>query len=76
MPGQRIKFRGAYEPYLVTGVHPYDPSPVKPRSGPTYRHFQSNADARRTCSSCSQGIRVGDDFCLTRKGTSRHQQCP
>lgn len=73
--GRRIKFRGAYEPYLI-GERPYDPRPVRPMRGPRYREVARNEDSYRTCSSCSRVIQIGCAFYITRKGTSRHDRCP
>jgi hypothetical protein len=73
--GQRIRFRGAYEPYLV-GERPYDPRPVRPMRGPKRRRISRNEDPARTCSSCSRTIALGWPFYVTPTGTSRHDRCP
>jgi hypothetical protein len=75
MPGQRIKFRGQYQPYAITGVRPWDTAPVKPRRGPRYRPTVTCQEEGLTCSSCSRPILMGQRMWTTPKGTKRHQQC-
>ncbi len=76
MPGQRIKFRGQYESYQITGFAPHNSRPVWPKRGPKSKKMSTNQDPDRTCSSCSMKIRVGRAYFITPTGTSRHDQCP
>lgn len=74
--GTRIKFRGQYEPYVITGARPYGPSPriarkKRPKQG---RRFFCTEDGL-ICSSCSLPIRLGATMFITAKGTTRHSQC-
>lgn len=73
--GTKIKFRGAYEPYEITGSRPYDDTPVRPRPGPPRRkYFPCNYEGL-ICSSCSKSIQIGQMMYRTKKRTNRHQQC-
>lgn len=74
--GTKIKFRGQYEPYLITGEAPYDPRPYRASKGPRPKGSKPSNLLERMCSSCSTLIHLGDLCYRTRKGTWRHDQCP
>ena len=76
MPGQRIKFRGQYEAYQITGTAPNNPRPVWPTRRPRSKKMMTNQDPDRTCSSCTMNIRIGCNYYITPTGNSRHDQCP
>lgn len=74
--GTRIKFRGAYEPYVITGVRPYDPTPYRASRGPKPKGSKPSIVRERLCSSCGTRILLNDLCYRTRKGTWRHDRCP
>lgn len=73
--GQRIKFRGAYEPYVIGANRPHDFIQWRGSRKPRFKEITINNDPDRNCVRCSHPIRVGGRFYVTRRGAAIHEIC-
>ncbi len=76
MPGQRIKFRGAYEPYVIGSATPPDFLPWRGSRRPRFKEIVTNDDPARRCIRCRRPISVDGRMYLNRAGQGLHELCP
>lgn len=73
--GRRIKFRGAYEPYVIGANRPHDFMQWRGNRKPRFKDIKVNEDPDRRCVRCSRGIVLGARFYQLRRGTAIHEIC-
>jgi len=73
--GTRIKFRGAYEPYVIGANRPHDFIQWRGSRKPRFKEIAVNKDPNRICVRCSHKIPIAGRFYVTRSGTAIHEIC-
>jgi len=75
MPGQRIKFRGAYEPHVIGANRPHDSLPWSRGRKPRYQEILVNGDASRQCVNCGRVIAEGSRYYQKSRDVAIHELC-
>jgi hypothetical protein len=75
MPSRRIKFRGAYEPYLIGANRPHDFVQWRGSRKPRFRQVLVNEDPALECSRCRRPISVGGRHYVTKALAAIHELC-
>jgi len=73
--GQRIKFRGAYEPHVIGANRPSDFNQWRRLRKPRFGEVQVNDDPDLACSKCRKVIPVGGRHYRMKAQEAIHELC-